>query len=328
MADDKRPMFDSFAKKAASMTPEELVFKHKGLLYPTLLCSLQTFQALEDTFRPRPDDAMLVAYPKCGFNWAMQLLNSMAALINNDVKAHQDKVIPILEFGKPDKFKIMEESPGPRVYGTHLIYDDIPQSFFVNKTKMLVVFRNPKDTAVSYFHFYNKNPLLAPFKSWDDFFPKFLSGEVLWGSYFDHAVLWNKHIDDPTVLLMTFEELKEVGTIFGPIPPTTSRVESTHSASMEDMAAGIKKISEFLEYSLTEEQIQCVAEGGTFSAMQEKYKTANPDFGKILLRKGEVGDWKNLFSEAQSKEIDAKFEQYLAGTALGNKLKYDVYCKF
>ncbi|XP_073483905.1 sulfotransferase 6B1-like isoform X4 [Aquarana catesbeiana] len=32
---------------------------------------------------------------------------------------------------------------------------------------------------------------------------------VVWGSYFDHAVVWNKHLDTDTVLLMTFEDMKE-----------------------------------------------------------------------------------------------------------------------
>jgi len=42
---------------------------------------------------------------------------------------------------------------------------------------------------------------------------------------------------------------------------------------------------------------------------------------------GVVGDWKNLFTEAQNQEMDAKFKACLEGTKLGAKLKYDVYCK-
>ncbi|XP_073483903.1 sulfotransferase 6B1-like isoform X2 [Aquarana catesbeiana] len=76
---------------------------------------------------------------------------------------------------------------------------------------------------------------------------------VVWGSYFDHAVVWNKHLDTDTVLLMTFEDMKEVG---------------------------------------------------------------------------EVGDWKNYFSGAQSQEMDAEFEKSLSGTNLGNVLKYNIYCKW
>ena len=42
---------------------------------------------------------------------------------------------------------------------------------------MLVVFRNPKDTVVSYYHFMNNNPVLPNAKSWDAFFTDFMKGE-------------------------------------------------------------------------------------------------------------------------------------------------------
>jgi hypothetical protein len=42
---------------------------------------------------------------------------------------------------------------------------------------MLVIFRNPKDTVVSFYHFSNKNPVLPTAKSWDSFFSEFMSGK-------------------------------------------------------------------------------------------------------------------------------------------------------
>lgn len=42
---------------------------------------------------------------------------------------------------------------------------------------------------------------------------------------------------------------------------------------------------------------------------------------------GEVGDWKNLFTETQNQEMDEKFKERLAGTSLGAKLKYESYCQ-
>lgn len=42
---------------------------------------------------------------------------------------------------------------------------------------MLVVFRNPKDTLVSYYHFYSNNPFLPSGQSWDSFFSNFMKGE-------------------------------------------------------------------------------------------------------------------------------------------------------
>lgn len=42
---------------------------------------------------------------------------------------------------------------------------------------------------------------------------------------------------------------------------------------------------------------------------------------------GGVSDWKNLFSEDQNEQMDKVFEERVAGTKIGKKLKYDLYCK-
>lgn len=42
---------------------------------------------------------------------------------------------------------------------------------------------------------------------------------------------------------------------------------------------------------------------------------------------GGVSDWKSLFSEDQNEKMDKAFEEHVAGTKLGKKLKYDLYCK-
>lgn len=42
---------------------------------------------------------------------------------------------------------------------------------------MLVVFRNPKDTLVSFYHFCNNNPVLPRAESWDSFYSDFMKGD-------------------------------------------------------------------------------------------------------------------------------------------------------
>ncbi|CAM4537719.1 unnamed protein product, partial [Caretta caretta] len=90
---------------------------------------------------------------------------------------------------------------------------------------------------------------------------------------------------------------------------------------------GLKKIADFFGFSLSEEEIQTVVEKSGFKAMKEKSSKTHGTFGKIIFCKGTVGDWQDHFSEAQSKEMDRKFEECLAGTKLGEKMKYELYCK-
>ncbi|XP_041420371.1 sulfotransferase 6B1 isoform X2 [Xenopus laevis] len=239
-------------------------------------------------------------YAPRGTNWTLHLLQDIVYAVH---KKDPAAVIPMLEFCGENKFEKLKEEASPRVLGTHLSYDGIPKSFFNKPLKMLVVFRNPKDTALSYYHFYNNNPTLPKYSCWDTFFEDFMAGNVCWGSYFDHVLAWNKHIDNENIMIVTFEELKK------------------------DLEVAVRNISKFFGFSLTEEQIRSIADKGTFKSMKEKSEETHGAMGKSIFRKGEVGDWRNIFTEAQNQEMDAKFEACLAGTKLGEMLQYNVYCK-
>ncbi|XP_066514671.1 sulfotransferase 6B1-like [Hoplias malabaricus] len=285
---------------AKKMKEEEKLYRYNGVLYPVIMSPEENIKALE-AVEARADDIMLVAYPKCGFNWMVAVLCKILYTATG-VKI-ESKMPPLMEFFGPETLQFLQKAPSPRLLGTHMHPDNIPDSFYQKKPKMLVIFRNPKDTTVSFYHFSNKNPVLPTAESWDHFYTDFMSGEVPWGSYFDHALAWEKHIDDPNVMIVTFEEFKQ------------------------DLNGGVQRVGEFLGYSLTDAQIQTIAEESTFSAMKESSKSSHGQMSNVVFRKGEVGDWRNHFSQAQSEEMDAAFEKYLEGTKLGARLKYDVYCK-
>ncbi|XP_078262002.1 sulfotransferase 6B1 [Rhinoraja longicauda] len=289
----------SLLTRASTLQPEEMLIRYKGLLYPTLLCPEDNLRRFAK-FEARPEDMCIASYPKCGFNWVNQLFRDIATAARKD--DGQRKII-LLEFSGADTHEIINSYPSPRVYGTHCHYENLPPSVIEKKTKVLVVFRNPKDNAVSYYHFCQKHPLLPNSASWDEFFKEYMAGEVAWGSYFDSALIWEKHIDDEHVMIITYEELKE------------------------NLVGGVQKIAEFYGFSLSVEQIENIARKGTFQAMSDNSHETHSIFGNFFFRKGVVGDWRNLFTEEQSREMDAKFEECLAGTKLGAKLKYDLYCK-
>ncbi|KAI1896968.1 hypothetical protein AGOR_G00100370 [Albula goreensis] len=294
-------VMQALVEKAQTMKEEDKLYRYNGVLYPIIMSPPENLKALEG-LEARSDDVMLVAYPKCGFNWMVAVLQKIIAA-SAGLEKSDSKIAPLIEFYSPEVQKTISNAPSPRLMGTHLPPKDFPASFSAKKTKMLVVFRNPKDTAVSYYHFTNKNPVLPTAKSWDAFYSDFMSGEVAWGSYFDHALAWEKRMDDPDVLILTYEYLKE------------------------NLQEGVRQVSKFFGFKLTEEQVKAIADASTFNAMKESSKDSHGQMGNVFFRKGEVGDWKNHFSEAQSKQMDAEFEKRLAGTKIAALLKYDRYCK-
>ncbi|XP_067115127.1 sulfotransferase 6B1 [Osmerus mordax] len=287
-------------EEAKNVKDEDKLYKYEGVLYSSIMSPQENLKGLEN-FEARPDDLLLVAYPKCGFNWMVSVIRKIRTASSGQNEMPSGP--PLIEFFPPEVQQLAKERPSPRFLGTHLHPDNIPSSFIAKKTKMLVVFRNPKDTVVSYYHFMNNNPVLPNTKSWDAFFTDFMKGEVAWGSYFDHALAWEKRMDDPNVMIVTYEQLKE------------------------NLVDGVRNISRFFGFTLTDEQVQTIANESTFNAMKESSKNSHGQHGNVFFRKGEVGDWKNNFSEAQSKQMDEEFQKLLAGTKLGSKLKYDVYCK-
>ncbi|CAJ1066902.1 sulfotransferase 6B1 [Xyrichtys novacula] len=278
---------------------EDKLYRYKGILYPSLMCPEAHLKALEN-MEAREEDLMLVAYPKCGFNWMVGVIRKIITEATG-VKS-ENKMPPLIEFMGPQVLKALNEIPSPRFLGAHLHPDNIPASFFEKKVKILLIFRNPKDTAVSFYHFCNNNPVLPSVKSWDSFFSDFMSGDVPWGSYFEHALAWEKRMDDPNIMLITYEELKQ------------------------DLCEGVRQISTFFGFNLNNSQVQLIAEESTFKAMKTS-TTNSHGLGDILFRKGEVGDWKNHFTPEQSREMDEAFNKHLAGTRLGAKLNYQMHCQ-
>ncbi|XP_048343060.1 sulfotransferase 6B1-like [Sphaerodactylus townsendi] len=296
------------------IVPSDPLFLHNGELYPTMICCPETLKIL-DTFETRSDDVILVGYPKTGTNWVGQILVELEAASGKYDEEERRKrsmrqrerelsLFPYLEFGDPAKFERMKQLPSRRVIKTHLAPQRLPKSIFQKKAKILVLFRNPKDTAVSYLHFANGLKLLPTPKTWDEFFSDFIKGKVPWGLYLDHIIEWNKYLDDKNVMFITYEQIKE-------------------NAALE-----IKRMAEFFDFTVNEQEIQSIVEKTSFKTMKDEASETNEGIGKFLFRKGVVGDWKNVFSEDQNKEMDRKFEESVAKTKLGMMMKYDVYCQY
>ncbi|XP_007071133.2 sulfotransferase 6B1 [Chelonia mydas] len=312
MANHRKKFIDLVDKAIAvgdTMDHEDLLFSYNGILYPTTVCSPEIVKALE-SFEARQEDVILAGYPKTSTNWVGQILTDLVTTSaennedeTNSLNDEELEEFPYLEVGDAEKYQQMEKLSSRRVIFTHLLPHNLPESILKNKAKILVLVRNPKDIATSFYHFTNGMSPLPSYETWDEFFTAFMTGKMPWGSYFDYICEWSKHVDDENVMTITYEELKENQTL------------------------GLKKIADFFGFSLSEEEIQTVVEKSGFKAMKEKSSKTHGTFGKIIFCKGTVGDWQDHFSEAQSKEMDRKFEECLAGTKLGEKMKYELYCK-
>ena len=73
--------------------------------------------------------------------------------------------------------RLFESFPAPRVFKTHLPHDLVPKPRDeATKPRYIYVMRNPKDTAVSFYHHYQLLPR-TKHRSWDEYFELFIKGQ-------------------------------------------------------------------------------------------------------------------------------------------------------
>lgn len=251
----------------------------------------------------RDDDVFLCGYPKTGCHWTWEILKMIRA-----------KDVTYTKFGKGESFlelrpsEVTDSQPSPRVLNTHVWYDYLPKQLHEKKTKIIFTSRNPKDTAAS---FYNHHVALGhmygdykgTFKAW---FPLYMEGNVQYGGFADYHLSWYTAMrENPghPIYITSFENKKE------------------------DLPREIRNMAKFLEVDLSDDLVLEIAKQAGFDSMKKEY-TKDPKnisgklLRKVVLRKGQVGDWKNWLTVAQSDQVDEEIDKKLAHTSF--KFRYTI----
>ncbi|GBM69850.1 Sulfotransferase 1C2 [Araneus ventricosus] len=291
---------------------------------------------IPDTFRsairykPRADDVFIATYPKCGTTWAQHIL----LFIFRQGQPLESQMMfftnaPFLEIAGA---KTAETMPRPVAFKTHLPFRVIPWS---DKAKYIYITRNPKDCCVSYYHHVKDIPIHGFPGDFNQFFEVFMSGKVDFGDYFDHVMEWN----DPNVLLVTYEEMKEnpEATI---LKMASFIDEEKYAKPLRDDPEKLKNVLEYSSFkhmkevfnksidelfNMTEEDLNKIGFPEEVMKLFAKMKENAPPVDTLpptnFVRKGIIGDWKNYFTEEQSKLMDQKFDERMKGTQFENLWK-------
>ncbi|XP_066278948.1 sulfotransferase 6B1-like [Branchiostoma lanceolatum] len=274
-------------------------FEYKGAFFDPRVVTKETLDNMPD-YVIRDDDVVILTYPKAGTNWTIEIVNKlMRAAGKTDM---QTKDIPwffegkLPEFGKPGHV-IVENHPSPRIIHTHLPWHLAPKKISKpkGKVKVIVVMRNPKDTAVSLYHFLAKFEVLTGIQSvisWDKCAQDFLNGIAPHGDFYDHALGWWQMRDDPHFLFLKYEDMKK------------------------DLSSAVGKMKEFLDITLDDVTTSSIVDSCTFASLKASWAESGNQTKSLIVRKGVVGDWKNTFTRAQSEAYDAKYREKLEGTGL------------
>lgn len=234
-------------------------------------------------FRFRDDDVWVVTYPRSGTTWTLFLVH----LIRNGGEldfAHLASVAPWFErdlaLGHTTAAEL-DARPAPRLFKSHLPSAELPP-----RGRVLLVERDGRDVALSYFHLYRA--YLAYHGDFDAFFARFLAGDLQYGSWLDYTRAWRAAAQEhPRLLWLRYEDLKQ------------------------DLGGEVRRIARFLEVALDDETLARVVERGSFAFM--KQHEARFDFARVavreqrhleekrFLREGAVGRGAASLSDAQQR---------------------------
>ena len=274
---------------------------------------------LRNNFSTRSNDIIVATYPKSGTMWTLNIVTQLMKHLYPNMNKNkvqfetisQAKWIELLasEEGINSFEKYINDTNLNRskycIWKTHSYFKTFPAKSINKNTKFIYVARNPKDCCVSAFHFHSKEPNTRYKGNFDQFFHMFISGAILFGSYFDHVNEWyNAYVNQKSlniqILWIYFEDL------------------------VNDLESQIIKISKFINNGnnynsddpsdmLNKDNIRDVYDKCQFNFMKNESKTAKIHLSPMFFRKGKIGDWKNYMTKEQSDIIDniiyAKFYQ-------------------
>ncbi|KFD53172.1 hypothetical protein M514_05882 [Trichuris suis] len=311
-------------------------FRYAGYIWPGVTVSVERMEYLNN-FEFRPSDIIILSYPKSGTTWVSEIVSQLCHSEKAKARPLHERV-PWLEMESSyiwvrfywfwhmvTKVLRLRSSEGdekmeiePRMWFSHLPLELMPKPVIEGKCKVVYVCRNPKDTAVSYYHFHRMARFLGQQDiAWDDFFPLYTSGNsmqmkfvkspppkgdpisVYCGSWFEHVTsYWKLSKLNPNMLFLKYEDMQL------------------------DLRSQIQRLINFLDVDPTSEMIENVIQMVQFSTMKSNRKSNregvwlfNQNVSEFI-RKGEVGDWKNYFTVAQSETFDKIYEYRMKSTGI------------
>lgn len=244
----------------------------------------------------RDDDVLLATYPKSGTHWLWEVTKMLRQ--GKASYSTSKKVAVMLEFAD---LQSVEAEPSPRTLNSHLPMCHLPRGIKDKKIKIVHVARNPKDVLTSmFYHFGQINHQELKMA---DLMEKYVANQCNHAHQFDYLrqLQQYKH-DNPDVPMATFyfEDMKK-----NPIKVTRELANFLDVDVSDDVVEEIVDACSFAKLKIAEAN-RSLPEKSTIQKVQKTgiKGPGGPRRHLNIYRKGEIGDWKNNLTVAQSEVMD------------------------
>jgi Sulfotransferase domain len=154
-------------------------------------------------FAVYPDDTLIVSYPRSGNTWVRFLI---ANLLHPDADISFANIEQLIPDTASQSNRALKRTPRPRIIKTHEYFDH-------RYKKVIYIVRDPRDVAVSYYHFQRKYRQIDDSCSIEGFVENFVHGRFIsagWGSWGENVASWLYTRGESRIfLLCRYEDITE-----------------------------------------------------------------------------------------------------------------------
>lgn len=251
-------------------------------------------------------DVIIATYPRCGTTWMQQVVMLILAQGEKSLVERPTSLAPWVEMNHAMRRNMLAYEPpeawrkdglgARRVLKTHAVaglapwsggasVDGIPKG-----AKVILVTRNPKDVALSYYHHGHDTSIYKYTGDWKHFLHElFLRGVIDFGDFWAwHGSWWRARAALPPdrLLWISYEEMQN------------------------DLPGAVRRVADFIHVPVTEEVVSAIVSGASFANMKKDWTAREQEQSGLLVKKnhirqGRSGAWREAMSAADSDAIDA-----------------------
>jgi len=227
------------------------------------------------------DDIYLVSYPRSGNTWTRFLIANLLDHENPPSFADIEARIPAINLW-PDK--VLLQSPRPRILKSHEYFDP-------RYGQVIYIVRDPRDVAVSMYHYSIKRKEIGDDYPMEHFVRRFIRGEFMsdFANWEDHLRSWTgTRAGRGEFLLLRYEDMQT------------------------NLERELAKIAAFLNVSRTPDDLARSARLSSAERLRELERqqsgqwklTKNTRKDKPFVRSANSGSWKEVLSAESVAEIE------------------------
>ena len=227
-----------------------------------------------------PDDTFLVSYPKSGNTWTRFLIANLVYPGKHPDFSNINELIPDPEALSKRHLSTL---PRPRFLKSHQYFDPRYQ-------KIIYVVRDPRDVALSQYHFHRKRRLIDDHYPVAQFVTRFVAGETSeYGSWAENVASWlSTRYGSQGFLLLRYEDM------------------------IADTPAELAKVAAFLNMPADSSRIAHAVAQSTANKMRELENaqtglwssTKDTRSDVPFVRSAKAGGWRAGLPEASVKELE------------------------